>query len=193
VGVDKLISWADKFGLGKISGIDLPAESAGLLPTPEWKKAVKGERWFLGNTYHMAIGQGDLTISVLQANMITAAIANGGKLCQPHLKMEADSSCRDLGISKDNLAYVKEGMIGACSSGGTAPAFFDYQPQVGCKTGTAETYEEDEPHAWLSLFAPADNPEIVLTVFVEHGGEGSAVAAPIAREIMDYWNLIQNP
>lgn len=193
MGIDNLVSWAEKFGLGSVTGIDLPAESGGLLPTPEWKKAVKGERWFLGNTYHMSIGQGDLTTSVLQANMLTSVIANGGELCRPHINSEVSSDCVDLEIETDDLAYVKEGMVGACSIGGTAFPFFDFKPQVACKTGTAETYDDSEPHAWFTVFAPAENPEIVLTVFVEHGGEGSQIAAPIAREILDYWNLMKNP
>ncbi len=193
VGVDRLAFWARKFGLSKPLGIDLPGESAGIVPDPKWKNDVKGERWFLGNTYHMAIGQGDLTATPLQANIITSVVANGGKFCRPYLNSKLSIDCTDLGISKETLEIVKEGMVGACSSGGTAFPFFDFKPQIACKTGTAETEEKDKTHAWFSAFGPTDNPQIVVTVIVEKGGEGSVVAAPIARKIFDYWNLRNNP
>jgi penicillin-binding protein 2 len=189
-GVDNLVKWAEKFKLDKKTGVDLPGEAPGFVPTPEWKKAVKGERWFLGNTYHMAIGQGDLVLSPLQANIVTSVVANGGKLCTPYLKLGSFSSgenCTNLGIKNENLNLIKEGMVGACSDGGTGYPFFDFSPQVACKTGTAETGKEDQTHAWFTVFAPAENPEIVLTIIVENGGEGSKEAAPIAREILDYW------
>jgi penicillin-binding protein 2 len=185
-GVDNLVKWGQKFGLGAKTGVDLPGETPGLLPSPSWKKAVKGERWFLGNTYHMAIGQGDVSLNPLQGNVITSVVANGGKLCTPHLQT-GPSSCTDLGIKSGNLDLIEEGMIGACSTGGTAYPFFDFSPQVACKTGTAETGNEDLTHAWFTVFAPAEDPEIVLTIIIENGGEGSKEAAPIAREILDYW------
>lgn len=191
-GATALASWAEKFGLGKITGIDLPGESAGLVPTPDWKQRVKNEAWFLGNTYHMAIGQGDLTATPLQMNMVTSVIANQGELCKPHL-IEQSQECTKLNIGKSTIDVIKEGMIGACSSGGTAATFFDFSPQVACKTGTAETNEIDKPHAWFSVFAPVDDPQLVVTVLVEKGGEGSQVAAPIAKEILKYWQLMNNP
>ncbi|MEK7497478.1 MAG: penicillin-binding transpeptidase domain-containing protein [Patescibacteria group bacterium] len=191
-GATALASWADKFGLGKKTGIDLPGESTGLVPTPDWKERVKGESWFLGNTYHMAIGQGDLTATPLQMNMVTSVIANQGKLCTPHI-IEGLGGCMDLNIEKPTIDLVREGMMGACSSGGTAPSFFDFVPQVACKTGTAETNEIDKTHAWFSVFTPVADPQIVITVLVEKGGEGSQVAAPIAKEILKYWLLMNNP
>ena len=78
-------------------------------------------------------------------------------------------------------------MVEVCSEGGTGYTFFDFSPQVACKTGTAETNEEDATHAWFTVFAPSDFPEIVATVLVEKGGEGSQIAGPIAREIFNYW------
>ena len=133
-----IFDWAFEFGLGKETGIDLPGEITGLVPTPDWKKRVKGEYWFLGNTYHMAIGQGDLAVTPLGANIMTSVIANNGKLCKPHIK-KSDEDCNDLNISKSSIDLVEEGMIAACSDGGTAFPFFDFSPQVACKTGTAET------------------------------------------------------
>jgi len=185
LGIEKLSSWAKKYGLGGVSGIDLPGEAPGLVPDPEWKEKTKNEQWFLGNTYHMSIGQGDLAITPLLVNTITAVTASGGKLCTPRLV--GDGECKDLKIKKENIDLVKEGMGGACSSGGTGYTFFDADPKVGCKTGTAETMEKDITHAWFTFFAPLDDPEIVVTVFVEKGGEGSKVAGPIARQIYNFW------
>ena len=191
VGVDDLARWANTFGLGERSGIDLPGETAGLIPTPEWKEKVKGEAWFLGNTYHMAIGQGDLTSSPLQVNLIASVVGNGGRLCSPRVVGTAD--CKTLNIKKKTLEEIKRGMIGACSEGGTGYPFFDFKPQVACKTGTAETEEKDKTHAWFTAFMPADDPQLSVAVIVEKAGEGSKVAAPISKEIFKYWQLITNP
>lgn len=191
IGVDNLVSWSQKFGLGQKTGIDLPGEIAGLVPSPKWKEETKKESWFLGNTYHMAIGQGDLTASPLQVNAMTSVIANGGKLC--NLKIVGVPECKNLKLSKDTLSEIKLGMIGACSEGGTAYPFFGLNPQVACKTGTAETEEIDKTHAWFVAMTPSDNPELVISVVVEKAGEGSKVAAPLTKEIIQYWNLMNNP
>lgn len=194
-GIEKIVSWAEKFGVNKKTGIDLPGELAGFIATPEWKKRVKGESWFLGNTYHIAIGQGDLSLTPLAVNQVMAVIASGGKICQPRmLRLGAENTpyeaeCREVGIKKEYLKAVEKGLIAACSEGGTGWPFFGFKPQVACKTGTAEIGEEDKTHAWFTVYAPVDNPEIVLTVLVERGGEGSSVAGPIAKEILEeYFN-----
>lgn len=193
LGIEAIVTWAEKFGLGQKTGIDLPGEIAGLVPSPDWKLKVKGERWFLGNTYHISIGQGDLAVSPIALNRGIEAIASGGILCRPHLSLAVESGndkCRNLNIGKANIDLVKKGMVAACSPGGTGFTFFEFKEknkvEVACKTGTAQT-ESGEPHAWFTAFGPADNPEIILTVLVENGGEGSKVAGPIAREIFDYW------
>lgn len=191
VGVDAIDSWAEKFNLNEKTGIDLPGEVDGLLPGPDWKKKVKGELWFLGNTYHLAIGQGDLALTPLEIDSALGAIASGGKLCQPRLVGLGD--CRDLKIKRENLDLVKEGMKGVCRPGGTGYTFFDFSGPVACKTGTAETNEDGKTHAWFSVFTPADFPEIILTVLVEGGGEGSKIAGPLARSILDYWQVLNNP
>lgn len=191
LGPDKIAEWANKFGMGEASGIDLPGEAVGLIPTPEWKKEVKGESWFLGNTYHVSIGQGDLAVTPLSINMATNVVASKGKFCKPVIYGEA--SCRDLGIEKHIIEIVEEGMIAACSEGGTGLPFFSFEPKVACKTGTAQTGTSDKAHAWFTVYLPEStenlNPEraIVLTILVEEGGEGSVVAAPIAKEILEYW------
>lgn len=196
IGIDLLDKWAVRFGLGTKTGITLEGEANGLVPTPAWKRQVKGELWFLGNTYHMAIGQGDLTVTPLQANTIASVIAEDGKLCKPKATPNTPT-CKDLGLKSQTLSQIKEGMIGACSEGGTAFPFFGFKPQVACKTGTAETNEKDKTHAWFNAIAPANvsdsksGTQIVTTILVEKGGEGSSVAAPIAKEIISYWTQRQ--
>jgi len=201
VGVEKLVFWAKEFGLDKTFGIDLPGEVAGFVPTPEWKLKTKGESWFLGNTYHFSIGQGDLALTPLGVNMMTAAIANGGKICQPKVvKIGAEEKifCRQIKIKEETLRIVKEGMEEACSSGGTAWPFFEWNGsdswvgkygKIACKTGTAEYVDNNgkmKTHAWFTAFTKKTEifPSIVITVLVEGGGEGSSVAAPIAKEIL---------
>jgi len=193
VGIEKLNYWAQRFNIGQKTGIDLPGEIEGFMATPEWKKQNRNEDWFLGNTYHISIGQGDLSLTPLQVAALTSAVASEGKICQPRiLKIGAENTpyganCRNIDIKKQTLELVKKGMIAACSSGGTGFPFFDFKPQVACKTGTAETGDGKTTHAWFTVFAPASEPKIVLTVLVERGGEGSSVAAPIAKEILKQW------
>jgi len=190
-GPDAIAKWAGKLGSDKKTGIDLPGEKSGLIPTPEWKRKVKKESWFLGNTYHMSIGQGDVALTPVEVNTYISAVATGGKLCKPRI-FDSEGSCTTIDIKKENLDLVKEGMRQVCSEGGTAFTFFDFAAkhggtQVGCKTGTAEVGTDGMPHAWFTLFAPFDNPQIVATILVERGGEGSKVAGPIARHIMDFY------
>ena len=196
VGPDKIASWAQKFGLSRVTGIDLPGEVAGLIPTPEWKNRVKKETWFLGNTYHMSIGQGDVAVTPLAINTYISAIASTGNLCRPHFNQDINGDCKNMGVDKKNLDLIKEGMRQACSQGGTAFTFFDFPAthagtEVACKTGTAEVDLDGTPHAWFTFFTPKDNPQIVATVLIEKGGEGSSVAGPIARKIADYYFLTE--
>lgn len=184
VGIEDIAQWASTFGLGRKTQIDLPGEVAGLVPTPEWKIRIKGERWFLGNTYHVSIGQGDLALTPVEVNRAIAGVATG-KLCRP--KIVGGGQCENLEIQKENLEIVKQGMSEACATGGTGFTFFDFEPRVACKTGTAETNIDGRTHAWFSVFAPQEFPEIIMTVLVEGGGEGSRVAGPVARAIFDFW------
>ncbi|MBI2268674.1 MAG: hypothetical protein HYU80_04545 [Candidatus Blackburnbacteria bacterium] len=191
LGVNKLSEWAEKFGLGRPSGIDLPGEVSGLVPNPEWKEKIKKEKWFLGNTYHMAIGQGDMTATPVQIVNMTSVIANGGKLCKPHV-VQIAQGCKDIGLKKETMELITEGMVGVCSPGGTAFPLFDLEVsveppgRVACKTGTAQ-FKADKTHAWLTSFAPSQNPDIVLTAILEEGGEGSSVAAPVVRKVLEEW------
>lgn len=201
LGVEKIVEWSGKFKLSETTGIDLPGEGQGLIPDPAWKLRVKSEPWFLGNTYHMAIGQGDLAITPIAINSAISAIARGGMYCKPHLSGTTD--CINLNIDKKNIELVKRGMISACRQGGTGYTFFNANPIVGCKTGTAETNKENVTHAWFTFFAPggkvengnimpSETSEITATVLVEEGGEGSKVAGPIARDIFNYWFGVTN-
>lgn len=196
VGVEKLGEWSRKLGLGRRTGIGLEAEGTGRVPDPLWKEKLTGERWFLGNTYHMAIGQGDLTVTPLQGNLMTAVVVSG-KLCKPGLVVGEEGRCEDLSLSEVGREMIVEGMVGACSEGGTAASFFDFPVRVACKTGTAQQGgEEDDPHAWITAVVPAENSEgnrdddyangVVITVLLEASGEGSAEAGPVATKIARY-------
>lgn len=188
LGITKLASWANYFGFGRKTEIDLQGETEGLVPTPDWKKENKGESWYLGDTFITAIGQGNLLTTPLQINMMASVVANNGFLCQPKIVESKQETCEELKIKKENLALVKQGMEEVCSEGGTAWPFFDFKPQVACKTGTAEYGDpKGKTHAWFTVFAPADDPEIVLTVLLEEAGEGSDKAAPLAKEILKEW------
>jgi penicillin-binding protein 2 len=192
MGPDVLAKWAKTFGLDSPTGIDIPNETQGLIPTPEWKEKTIKESWYLGNTYNMSIGQGDVSVTPIEINTLVSAISAGGKLCKPRFNMEMPVSCKTISVSQKNLDLVKTGMEAACTTGGTAYTFFDFKEKhndltVACKTGTAEVGTDGMPHAWFTFFAPAENPKIVATVLVEKGGEGSSIAGPIARKIADYY------
>ena len=198
-GIDKIKEWSDNFGLSKKTGIDIPGEIEGLVPDPTWKEKTTGERWYLGNTYNTSIGQGDLAITPIEIHTAITAIAAEGSLCTPHLvngnnlngQANKGSGCRDLGIRTENINLVKDGMKKVCSTGGTGYTFFDFKGKFGidvaCKTGTAQIGSKDKTNAWFTAYAPVEDPEIIVTVLVEEGGEGSKVAGPIARNIFDFW------
>lgn len=187
VGVEKLSWWSRKLGLGKYPGLGLGSESSGRVPEPLWKEKLTGERWFLGNTYHMAIGQGDIEVTPLQANLMTAAVVSG-KWCRPRLRLDSQAECEDVGVERDDRELIIEGMKQACSSGGTAFSFFDFEPRVACKTGTAQHGgEDDDPHAWITVVVPDTEGSyetgVVITVLLEAAGQGSEEAGPVALKI----------
>ncbi|HKY74276.1 MAG TPA: penicillin-binding transpeptidase domain-containing protein [Patescibacteria group bacterium] len=198
VGPESLAAMARRFHLGSKTGIDMPQESSGVIPDPEWKRRTQGEDWFLGNTYHMGIGQGDILITPLQINQMTAAVARGGVWCKPFLRENSTPRCEELNLTGDTLRLIHEGMKAVCATGGTAFPFFDKKPvEVACKTGTAEFGPADasgkrKTHGWMTLFAPADKPTIALTVLVEGTEEqkfieGSRDAGPIAKTLIEWW------
>ncbi len=196
LGITKLSNWARRVGIGKPLGIEVGGEAGGLMPDPVWKNAYftspadlegRNNQWYVGDTYHIAIGQGFLLVTPLQVNAWTNVIANGGKLCRPTIK-KGIGECKDLGIKKETIQLITEGMKKACEPGGTGWPLFDFSIPVACKTGTAEFGDpNNHTHAWFTVFAPTDGPEISITVLVEGAGEGSNVAAPIESKILEHW------
>ena len=214
IGVNKISQTAMDFGLGQKLGIDLAGEAKGLIPTREWKEKTIGESWFLGDTYHYGIGQGYLLTTPLQVNYWTQIIANGGTGYKPHLRKISNLKFQISNfLTEKSVSLIRKGMVESCSPGGVAWPLFEFRVQnselridgknflevkgasgsadmrqvaVACKTGTAQHGgEKTSPHAWITLFAPAYNPEIVITVLAEESGEGSNVAAPIAKKILE--------
>lgn len=213
LGPEKLALWARKFGLGAKTGVDFGFEEMGLIPDPAWKKEIKNEQWYIGDSYITAIGQGDVLTTPIQVNQMASVIANGGYLLTPRIVEFGGGSVRGLTlrqlaegsdplsplVSSAVIETVKQGLKEACELGGTGYPFFDFSEKnngikVACKTGTSEfglknARYEYQTHAWFTVFAPADNAEIALTVFLEGGGGGARDAAPVAREILDVWSL----
>jgi len=188
LGVDEIKKWANKFGYGQKTGVELPGELEGIVPDNKWKLDTKGERWYLGDTYHLAIGQGYLSVTPLQVNQMTNVIANNGIRCAMSIDKDKKPNCIDFKLNRTTLTLVKEGLKQACQSGGTAWPLFNFKTKLACKTGTAEVGDgSDDTHAWLTAYGPMDNPEISITVLVERGGEGSDVAAPIVGDILKEW------
>lgn len=188
LGVDRIKKYADLYGYGAKTGVEVGGEVTGIIPDETWKLAAKGEKWFLGNTYHMSIGQGDVDSTPLQVNQMTNVVAEGGMKCNMTVLKDKTPECHDLGLKKDTINTVIEGMKAACKPGGTAWPLFNFKTQLACKTGTAEVGDGSrDTHAWLTAFGPVDNPQISITAMVERGGEGSDVAAPIVGDILKEW------
>jgi len=200
LGVEKLEKYFKSFGLGKTLGIDLAGEGNGLVPSPAWKKQFKNEPWYIGDTYHISIGQGDLLATPLQMAVATAAIVNGGKIIQPHLVDKIIDSDKNVietikpavlskdFISQANLSVIKDAMRQTVTAG-SARLLNDLSIAVGAKTGTAEVVGQKNTNAWATAFAPFDDPQIVVVVLIENAGEGSQVAVPIIREVLEkYFN-----
>lgn len=190
VGEEKLVEWANKLKLGSKLDIDLPGEVYGLVPTDEWKRKTFGLGWYPGDTLHFAIGQGFVLTTPLQILGITSFIASDGILYQPQLiltNFKPKVLVSNL-TSEQQIKLIKDGLKLVPKTGGTAWPFFTFPISTAGKTGTAEYGDpKNRTHAWYTSFAPADNPKIVLTVLVEGGGEGSSVAAPIAKEVYRWY------
>lgn len=200
LGVEKLKNYFEKFGLSKKTGIDLPGEVDGLVPGPAWKEKTKKEAWYLGDTYHMAIGQGDVLVTPLQMAAATAAIANDGELIKPYLvkkitdkdgkavKEFSKEITRADFVSGQNLQIVREGMRQAVnSSSGSARALGDLPVAAAAKTGTAQFGNEGKTHAWMTAFAPYSDPQIAMTVLIEGGGEGYVTAGPVVKNVFNWY------
>ncbi len=215
VGVDRIAEVAKRFGMGKETGIDLPNERTGVIPTRAWKQAALGQGWYQGETLINGIGQGYVLTTPLQLATMVARLANGGYAVTPHVVrdvMEGDRlvtrpspNFKSLGINPKNIALVRKGMNAVSNEAG-GPAFRARinipGMELSGKTGTAQVrrissaerdrgVKKNEELPWLQrdhalfvAYAPEDAPRWACAVIVEHGGGGSAVAAPIARDIM---------
>jgi len=197
LGVDRLSSYMRSFNLGARTGVDIPGEAAGFVPTTEWKLRVKGERWFVGDTYNMAIGQGDLLVTPMQVALWTSIVANGGTITQPHLADKVEDTASDsltdlkfanqkVPVDAKHLATVRRGMR-ECVTLGSCKLLQSLPFASGGKTGTAQWSSSKKPHAWFTAFAPLKNPRVVIAVLVEEGDQGSTVAMPVARNFLSWW------
>jgi len=178
LGVEKIHKWAKKFGFGSLTGIDLPYEKKGLVPSPVWKVKSKGERWFLGDTVNLSIGQGYLEVSPLQAVVAISCFANGGYLVTPHLLKKVDDlksvflTKHFLNVSKDNLMIIKKGLRKVVADReGTANKLELLGLEIAGKTGTAQN--RGSPHGWFVGFFPYQKPQYSVGVFLENCGESS--------------------
>lgn len=199
LGVDRIVKYMSMFNLGSTTGIDLPGEASGFLPSKDWKLKTKGEIWYVGDTYNLSIGQGDLLVTPLQAAVWTSAVANGGTIYKPHLadhfydpntKNEEKINPKILNqnfISAYNMSVVKLGMKDCVTSGGCGSYIQSLPFTTGGKTGTAQWSSAKDDQAWYTSFAPFNTPQVVVTVQVEEGGEGFAAAMPIARDFLAWW------
>lgn len=197
LGVERISAWAERMSFGKKTGIDMPSESEGFLPSRQWKKEQRGEPWYIGDTYHLSIGQGFVTVTPMQLAVATAAIANGGTVYTPRV---ADALVQTDGtviehirhedgvkvLSRENAQVIREGMRQAVTDGSAARLSLLATSTAG-KTGTAQTGRGDATHAWFTSFAPYENPEVVIVILVEEGGGGEKVAVPIAHEFYQWY------
>ena len=198
LGVTRINTYLKKYGFGTKLGIDLPGEYDGLLPTPEWKKQNKGEEWYVGDTYNISIGQGDFLTTPLQIASMTATIANKGTVYRPHIvhatvnprtdreEVTNPEKVRTNIVGKKYLETVQLGMKD-CIDTGPCGVLRSLPFSVAGKTGTAQWNSNKSTHAWFTSFAPFNKPEIVVTIMLEEGGEGSRTASHIAAEFYRWW------
>ena len=197
LGVATLMGWTERCGLGRRSGLDIAGELSGNVPTPSWYDRHYGRRkWSKGVVLNLAIGQGELLVTPLQAACLSAAVANGGAVYTPHLFKRVETySGRTVGTARKSVAYrlpfsretmdfLRTAMIGVVEApNGTGKLARIEGMQVAGKTGTAQN-PHGEDHAIFVAFAPVEDPQIAIAVLVENAGGGGAVAAPIARRVM---------
>jgi penicillin-binding protein 2 len=206
-GNDAQQKWASDLGIGHPTGIDVPGEVAGLLPTPEWRNQLykEGETdrpWSEGDNVNLAIGQGDLQADPLQMAVAYATIGNGGDVVRPHVGMEVQDQSgravqeidpapqRHLDIDPSYRSAILDGIHMAAQSpqGTSYPVFGNFPIPVAGKTGTAQRYGQND-QSWYCVLAPYPNPKIVVTATIEQGGFGVEAAAPVARQILEaYYN-----
>jgi len=220
LGIDGVHTYLERFGFGKETGLDMNGESAGLLPSQDWKRRRFNQIWYPGDTVSVGIGQGYTLVTPLQLAYATAILANDGVGHRPHLVKKAPQTGNlaeeeqelpgdiDLKLKPEHLALVKRAMTAVTLPGGTAAYAGSgaLYPFAG-KTGTAQVIgikqgekyiekdvnERNRDHAWFIAFAPADKPRIALAVLAENAGHGGTISAPIARKVIDYYLLGKVP
>ena len=220
LGIEKLSAFVGHFGFGRLSGLDIKGENAGLLPTPDWKQRRFKQPWYQGETVITGIGQGYTLVTPMQLAQATAILANNGVAMKPHLVSKIEKAITGqplviapliqdkIEINAENLEIVKRGMVAVTLPGGTAASIGANAPySIAAKTGTAQVVgirqnekynassidERHRDHALFIAYAPAENPTIALAVIVENGGHGGSAAGPIARKVMDYYLLGKVP
>lgn len=198
LGMTKMKEYEEMFGLGSLTGIDISNEESGFIPDEKWKLEKIGEKWYKGNSYHAAIGQGYITTTPIQLASYTCAIANGGTLYQPRIVSQVRSSDgkvlnnkpivkRDNIANKDTLKVVQEGMRMTVTEG-TAQSLNEMKVKVAGKTGTAQYGSENKTYGWFTSYAPYDSPEIVLVILVEgQDEENSYNAVPVTQEVYQWY------
>lgn len=197
LGIDRISHYATKLGLGHRTGIDLPSEESGLVPSEEWAERVFHRKWYAGETISVSVGQGAITATPLQLARMIGGVAMGGIFNQPHMLKSAQSvSTEKVDISEPTVEKVTQGMYGVVNEGGTAAGAKLQGVEFCGKSGSAQVigynardrYAKGQrrfkDNAWFVGYAPRRNPEIVVSVLVEEGEHGGAVAGPIARDII---------
>lgn len=212
MGINNLSKYMRAFGYGSVTDLGIE-ERAGISPSREWKQKRFNKPWYKGETIVSAIGQGYVSVTPIQVSMMTAAVANNGKLLKPTIVREITSYegeekykhtpvvTSQIPVQQEMLDLVKDAMVGVVNDpGGTGRAARLKDMTVAGKTGTAQVVSLDSQsedrkhrdHAWFTSYAPAETPEVAVTVLIEHGGKGGAVAAPIAGKILEiYKNLLE--
>lgn len=199
LGINRISKYAKALGLGNSTGFSSD-EKKGLVPDEDWKKKVLKTNWFLGDTFNTSIGQGFLKVTPLQMALVMATIVNGGIKYKPTIIRNMKTEFEKLNFNQKNLNIIKDALIAVVNEpSGTAAQARSNLIKFGGKTGTVQVvskkmkekfaYKHFEHHAWFIGFAPADKPEIAFSIIIEHGGSGGAVAAPVARNILEGYIL----
>jgi penicillin-binding protein 2 len=196
-GIDRLASWARTFGLGTPTRIELGGENPGLVPDDAWSRKVRGQPWYGGETISVGIGQGPILVTPIQLAVAYAALINGGNLVHPHLVPGKGQPPTPAGLPAEALAHVRSGMERVVAGDrGTARRLGNLPVRFAGKTGTSQVMRKKEGVKWFELpwdqrhhalfvgYAPVDNPQLLVCVVVEHGGDAASVAAPIAARII---------
>lgn len=196
IGIDRIAEYAELAGIGKKTGIDLPNEKEGLMPSPHWKLRVQREKWYAGETISVAIGQGAVTVTPIQLASVLGGLVSGGVWYKPHLVKNAHIDApRRADFKPENVATIVSGMCGVVNEGGTGASAAIPGLEICGKTGTAQRISNDlaksnkalglamKDNGWFVGFAPRENPEIVVVALWEGSGKG-AFSAPIVRDVI---------